>query len=280
VNDLRSAGNSTWRLDLSSLPIAEIKRLAGNPGEAGEEFILALAEDRRAGVREIYHRLKRARDNMAAEMQRLAKMFLYEKRLAASGHCPVAGVDEAGRGPLAGPVVAAAVILPGDVCLPGLNDSKKLTPARREALAEKIKEVALAWAVGISTVEEIYRENIHQASMTAMRRAVSGLKIKPAYLLVDGFRIERLELPQLAIVGGDGLSASIAAASILAKVNRDHLMDSYHEIYPEYGFNKHKGYATPEHLSALARFGPCPIHRAGYRPVKDLLEAGPHDDTA
>jgi len=267
-------------LDLSSLSIAEIKRLAGNPGKAGEEFILAMAEDRRAGVREIYRRLKRAEDAMAAEMQRLAKMFLYEKDLKAGGHYPVAGVDEAGRGPLAGPVVAAAVILPGEICLPGLNDSKKLSPARREALAGKIKESALAWAVGISTVEEIYRENIHRASLTAMRRAVSGLKIKPAYLLVDGFRIEQLELPQLALVGGDGLSASIAAASILAKVNRDHLMDSYHGIYPEYGFNKHKGYATPEHLSALARFGPCPIHRAGYRPVKDLLEASPRDDMA
>ncbi|OPY58192.1 MAG: Ribonuclease HII [Pelotomaculum sp. PtaU1.Bin035] len=258
-------------MDLSGLSIAEIRKLANSPKGAEEELILAMAGDRRAGVREIYKRLKREEIALAAEMRRLAKMFYYEDDLRAGGHHPLAGVDEAGRGPLAGPVVAAAVILPGRARLLDLNDSKKLTPMKREVLAGQIKEVALAWAVGVSSVEEIYSENIHHAGLTAMRRAVLELKIKPAYVLVDGFRIEQLELPQMALAGGDGLSASIAAASILAKVYRDHLMDSYHERYPEYGFDRHKGYATPEHLSALARFGPCPVHRAGYRPVKDLL---------
>lgn len=256
-------------MEISSLSIAEIKELANGPMGAGEEFVLAMAKDQRIGVREIYRKLKKAESAAIAETRRLAKLFVYEDDLRANGYHPVAGVDEAGRGPLAGPVVAAAVILPEKVHLPDLNDSKKLTPQKRELLAGQIKKIALAWAVGISTVEEIYTQNIHHAGLTAMRRAVAGLKVKPAYVLVDGFRIEKLEIPQMPIVGGDGLSASIAAGSILAKVERDHIMDSYHELYPEYGFNRHKGYATPEHLKALARLGPCPIHRAGFRPVVD-----------
>jgi len=258
-------------LELSGLSIAKIKEIAKSSAGSGEEFIFALAKDQRIGVREIYRKLKKAESAAAAEAQRLAKLFIYEDDLRANGYNPVAGVDEAGRGPLAGPVVAAAVILPERTYLPDLNDSKKLTPNKRELLAEQIKKLALAWAVGISTVEEIYRQNIHHASLTAMRRAVMRLKVKPAYVLVDGFRIEKLEIPQMPITGGDGLSASIAAGSILAKVERDHIMDSYHESYPEYGFNRHKGYATPEHLNALARLGPCPIHRAGFRPVADSI---------
>jgi ribonuclease HII len=181
-------------------------------------------------------------------------------------------VDEAGRGPLAGPVVAAAVIFPGAVRLKDLNDSKKLTAAKRETLAGQIKESALSWAIGMSTVEEIYKDNIHQAGLTAMRRAVLGLKTKPGFVLVDGFKISGINLPQLPLIGGDGLSASIAAASILAKVERDRIMDNYDQIYPQYGFSHHKGYATPEHLSALKLYGPCPIHRAGFQPIKDMTE--------
>lgn len=257
-------------MDLSSLSIAAIKILAGRPEVASEEFMLAMARDRRAGVREIYHKLKKAEIKATAEAQRLAQMFLYENDLRAGGHHPVAGVDEAGRGPLAGPVVAAAVILPERAALPGLNDSKKLTPRKRELLARQIKEQALAWAVGLATVEEINRDNIHQASLAAMRRAVAALNVEPAYILVDGFRITQLNVPQLPLAGGDGLSASIAAASILAKVERDRMMDAYHEAYPEYGFHRHKGYGTAEHLKALAGLGPCPLHRAGFRPVKEL----------
>lgn len=260
-------------MDLSGLSVAEVKKLACDPGGVAEELLHAMADDSRAGVREIYRRLKRAQVALEAEKKRLAKMFLYEEDLWTRGHAPVAGVDEAGRGPLAGPVVAAAVILPEKARLFDLNDSKKLTAAKREALAGQIKNVALAWAIGVSTVEEIYDENIHQAGLTAMRRAVLGLNKIPAYVLVDGFKISGLAQPQMPLVGGDGLSASIAAASILAKVTRDHLMDSYHQRYPEYGFDRHKGYGTPDHLSALARFGPCPIHRAGFQPVKELLES-------
>ncbi len=258
-------------MNISSLNISEIRKLANDPTGVAENFMAALSSDNRSGVREIYLRLRRAENAKAVEMRRLQKMFLYEEDLAAKGLCPVAGVDEAGRGPLAGPVAAAAVILPIDVRLVYLNDSKKLTAAKREVLAEQIKKAALGWAVGMSSVDEIFRNNIHQASLEAMRRAIRALPAKPAYVLVDGFRINRLDCPQLPLVGGDGISASIAAASILAKVARDSIMDSYHEQYPEYGFNQHKGYATPDHLSALARYGPSPIHRTGYRPVQECL---------
>lgn len=259
-------------MELSGLSVAEIKRLAITPGEVAPELLEAMADDPRAGVREIHRRLMRARALLEAEEKRLAKMFLYEEDFRSRRISPVAGADEAGRGPLAGPVVAAAVILPDKVQLTDLNDSKKLTAAKREALAGQIKKVALAWAIGMSTVQEIYNLNIHQAGLLALRRAVLELKIRPAYVLVDGFEIPGLDLPQLPLVGGDGLSASIAAASILAKVARDYLMDSYHQSYPQYGFDRHKGYGTPEHLRALACHGPCPIHRAGFQPVKDLLE--------
>lgn len=258
-------------MDISKLTIGQIKTIAGSPAGADPAFRQALSADNRAGVREIYMKLLRAEKTMELEMKRLAKLFLYEEDLKARGYRPVAGVDEAGRGPLAGPVVAAAVILPDDAVLVNLNDSKKLTSARREFLAGRIKEVALAWSVGVSSVEEIFQENIHQAGLKAMRRAVAGLAVKPAHVLVDGFKIDRLEYPQTPIVDGDGLSASIAAASILAKVARDRMMDSFHELYPQYGFDRHKGYGTPEHLKALAAYGPCPIHRAGYRPVQECL---------
>lgn len=258
------------RLDISGLSIAKIKELVRNSRNYSEEFILALAGDPRVGVQEIYRRWQKAESAAAAETQRLAKLFAYEDDLRVKGYHPVAGVDEAGRGPLAGPVVAAAVILSRDCYLPGLNDSKKLSPSKRELLAGQIKKLAVAWAVGISTIEEIYRCNIHQAGLTAMQRAVMKLTVRPAHVLADGFYIKRLKIPQTPIVGGDGLSASIAAGSILAKVERDRLMDAYHESYPQYGFNRHKGYGTPEHLHALARWGPCPIHRAGFRPVSDV----------
>lgn len=259
-------------MEISNLTVDQIKKLAGGPEGASLEFRQALSADQRAGVCEIYRKLLRADSVMALEMKRLAKMFLYEEDLKARGYHPIAGVDEAGRGPLAGPVVAAAVILPNGSALVSLNDSKKLTPARREILADQIKKSALAWSVGISSVEEIFHENIHQAGLKAMRRAVAGLSVKPAHVLVDGFKIDRLEYPQTPIIAGDGLSASIAAASILAKVTRDLMMDSFHKLYPQYGFDRHKGYGTPEHLKALSVYGPCPIHRAGYRPVQECLQ--------
>ncbi len=208
---------------------------------------------------------------MKKENDRLDHLHLYEKRLASLGVEAVAGVDEAGRGPLAGPVAAAAVILPAGVRIYELNDSKRLSAAKRKALALQIKKISVAWAVGMSTVEEIDKLNIYHASVLAMRRALADLGVVPGHVLVDGFGIPELHLPQTGITGGDGKSASIAAASILAKVARDELMESAHIMYPRYGFDRHKGYATPGHVQALRRYGPCPLHRRGFAPVRELL---------
>ena len=182
----------------------------------------------------------------------------------------VCGVDEAGRGPLAGPVVAAAVILDPLRPIDGLNDSKKLSSKRREVLAIAIRERALAWAVAEASVEEIDRINILQASFLAMRRAVEGLTLRPEKALIDGNRCPALDCPTEAIVGGDGKVASIAAASILAKTVRDAGMLVLHADYPMYGFDRHMGYPTAFHLQALREHGPSPVHRRSYAPVAQL----------
>ena len=182
----------------------------------------------------------------------------------------VCGVDEAGRGPLAGPVVAGAVILDPDRPIDGLNDSKKLSAKRREVLAVEIRAKALAWAVAEASVEEIDRLNILQASLLAMRRAVDGLALKPERALIDGNRCPCLACPVRAIVGGDGKIASIAAASILAKTVRVAAIRSLHTRYPMYGFDRHMGYPTTLHLQSLRTHGPCPAHRHSYAPVAQL----------
>jgi len=181
------------------------------------------------------------------------------------------GVDEAGRGPLAGSVVAAAVILDPARPIAGLNDSKKLSARRREALALAIRDSALAWAIAEASVEEIDRINILQASLLAMRRAVEALSIAPSEALIDGNRCPQLDCPARAIVGGDGKVASIAAASILAKTHRDAQMLELHALYPQYGFDRHMGYPTAAHLAALQAHGVSPVHRRSYAPVARLL---------
>ncbi len=185
----------------------------------------------------------------------------------------VAGVDEAGRGPLAGPVVAAAVVLAPGRPIDGLADSKKLSPARREALARIIREQAAAWALGRAEVKEIDRLNVLQAAMLAMKRAVEALDPPPERVLVDGNRLPVLAMPAEAIVGGDARVAAISAASILAKVARDREMIALDARYPGYGFARHKGYGTREHLEALKRLGPSPVHRRSFAPVRELIVA-------
>lgn len=180
----------------------------------------------------------------------------------------VCGIDEAGRGPLAGPVVAAAVILDPDRFIAGLNDSKKLSAAKREALAPEIREKAIAWCVAEASVEEIDTMNILQATLLAMRRAVAGLGVQPASARVDGNSNPRLAIPTEMIIEGDGKIAAIAAASILAKTARDAMMVALHARFPEYGFDRHMGYATADHLGALRRIGPCAVHRKSYAPVR------------
>ncbi|BEQ14336.1 ribonuclease HII [Desulfoferula mesophila] len=193
-----------------------------------------------------------------------------ERQLSRSGYSLVAGVDEVGRGPLAGPVVAAAVILPPRWSVQGVNDSKRLDHQRRRTLAQAIKQEAVAWAVAGVAPQEIDRINIHQASLLAMRRAVDALAPSPDYLLVDGRFVLDMDLPQEAVVGGDASCTAVAAASILAKEERDALMRAMHQIWPQYNFAANKGYGTAEHRRALTECGPCPLHRRSYAPVAQL----------
>lgn len=183
----------------------------------------------------------------------------------------IAGVDEAGRGPLAGPVSAAAVVLDPDRPIDGLDDSKRLAPRRREILELEIRDKALAWAVAFASVEEIDRINVLQATLLAMRRAVEALGLAPQLALVDGNRCPRLACAAEAVIGGDGLVPVIGAASILAKVARDREMLLLDACHPGYGFARHKGYPTRDHMDALHRLGPCEQHRRSFRPVRELL---------
>lgn len=199
--------------------------------------------------------------------------FSVPEQVALSWDVPglIAGVDEAGRGPLAGPVVAAAVILDERHPIQGLADSKKLTALRRERLFDEIRAKALCCSIAEASVEEIDRLNILQATLLAMRRAVAGLRLKPNKVLVDGNRLPTLEVLAEAVVGGDALVPAISAASILAKVHRDRWCLSLDQQYPQYGFAQHKGYGTAAHLAALRAHGPCVQHRTSFRPVAELL---------
>ena len=187
-----------------------------------------------------------------------------ENEIFAEGYGTLCGVDEAGRGPLAGPVYAAAVILPRGLVIPGLDDSKKLTEKKREALFDQICEQALDYSIAFATVEEIEERNILGATMLAMNRAIAGLKTRPDLALIDGNRNKGIETPSRCVVKGDACCADIAAASILAKVSRDRVMLQLAEQYPEYHFEQHKGYGTAQHYEALRRFGPSPVHRPSF----------------
>lgn len=197
--------------------------------------------------------------------------FSIERSLLRQGYSLVAGTDEAGRGPLAGPVVAAAVILPVSCRYAQFQDSKKLTARRRSELHAVLVEMGALVGVGVVSAAEIDSLNILQASLLAMRKAVADLPVVPDFLLVDGKFTVPVSLPQQALVRGESRSASIAAASIVAKVTRDELMDQYHQEYPRYNFSGHKGYPTAEHRRIIALIGPCPIHRQSFRPVRECL---------
>ena len=196
--------------------------------------------------------------------------YEFEKAAALSGFSCICGVDEAGRGPLAGPVCAAAVILPEGAVIEGLDDSKKLTEKKRERLYDIIKQTAVAYSVAYGTLEEIETVNILEATYLAMNRAIEGLTVKPDFALIDGNRIPRgIKIPCETVVKGDSRSMSVAAASVLAKVTRDRLMLEYDKKYPEYNFKKHKGYGTKEHTELIKQYGPCEIHRLSF--LKNIL---------
>ena len=235
-----------------------IKKCDSSLGE-GEKSILS--QDPREGVRKLYQQCCRLESLADKERLRLKHLRIYEDDANRQGFNLIAGVDEAGRGPLAGPVVAAAVIMPKGLDITGIDDSKKLSPAKREKLSREIKEQALCWSVGISSVQEIDSINILRASLLAMQRAVTALKLVPDYILVDALTIPGLKTPQLPIIKGDGKSISIAAASIIAKVTRDKMMETIDREFPNYGFARHKGYGTADHLDALKKHGLCPLHR-------------------
>lgn len=253
------------RNDLKRLSLNEIKRRLLATDAPDPALLEILGNDRRAGARKLYQQLLRRLARERQEADRLWTLYRYERDLESAGRGPVAGVDEAGRGPLAGPVVAAVVIISGDRIIPELNDSKQLTGPARLRTARRIREVARAWGIGMADVGEIDRINILQASLLAMRRALAILDASPGWVLVDGsFKIPAYHGGQTALVGGDRVSASVAAASILAKFYRDRLMERSHRQYPQYGFHRHKGYGTAEHYQALARYGPCPMHRLSF----------------
>ncbi|HJV64653.1 MAG TPA: ribonuclease HII [Geomonas sp.] len=207
-------------------------------------------------------------------------MLAHEGQALRRGYRQVAGVDEAGRGPLAGPVVAAAVILPVGLILPEVNDSKQLTAEKREELFGLIHREAVAVGVGIGDHDLIDRINILQATLSAMREAVESLKITPDFLLIDGISNIPMNIPQRTVKQGDSLSLSIAAASIIAKVTRDRLMMEYDALYPGYGFASHKGYAAASHMAAIAQLGPSPIHRKTFSGVKEHLPSQPNGPAA
>lgn len=239
--------------------IAEIKREIEAAGDDLTEVLATYEADPRKGVQNLIRKAMQQREKLQQERNRLQQMWKYEKQYQ---ECQtICGIDEAGRGPLAGPVVAGAVILPRDCEILYLNDSKKLSETRREQLYEEIQDKAVAWAVGIVSQERIDEINILQATYEAMRQAIQQLEVIPDLLLVDAVHIPDISQKQVGIIKGDAKSVSIAAASIMAKVTRDRLMAEMDAVYPEYGFAGHKGYGSQAHIAAIRQYGPCPIHR-------------------
>lgn len=234
-----------------------------------------LQTDNRSGVQKLLLLYQRRIEKEVQEQKRLAKMYTYEREKLNMGYRLIAGIDEAGRGPLAGPVVAAAVILHPDQSIIGLNDSKKLSPEQREKLRKEIEQSAIAIGVGMVDASEIDRINILQATYQAMRLAIQACSPQPECLLVDAVHIPALEIEQTSLVKGDQLSQSIAAASIIAKTTRDQWMcEQAAEAYPKYCFDQHMGYGTPLHLELLKKYGPSPIHRYSFAPVRQYAQKG------
>jgi len=258
-------------------PIPELKALfVDRARRVPRGLVEALETDQRQGAQHLARRIRARWRSNRSEGQRLHSLLRFEIELWAEGYSFVAGVDEAGMAPLAGPVVAGAVILPRNYKLRGLNDSKKILDAEtREELAKQIKHDAVCWSFGFAEVEEIDRINIYHAGLLAMQRAFQGLSCVPDFVLVDARRIPNCPSPQRGIIRGDALSASIAAASIIAKTTRDAYMLEQDRTYAGYGFASHKGYPTPEHCRALKELGALPIHRRSFARVREVLGLDP-----
>jgi len=258
-------------MKVSNLSIQEIRRqFLHQQQPVTAQFLNKLGRDPRQGVRKLREILKKRYEQERAERLRLQNMLNFERVLWRSGVRAVAGVDEVGVGPLAGPVVAAAVIFPPETEIAGINDSKQLEPDQRDKLTSKIRASATAIGVASAEVGEIDHLNIYQAALLAMRRAIEALPLTPEHVLVDARVIPGISIPQNSFNKGDGINFSIAAASIIAKTHRDRLMEDLDKEYPGYGFAQHKGYATPEHQHAIRELGPCPIHRLSFQFIREL----------
>ncbi|MCO7126010.1 ribonuclease HII [Sporolactobacillus shoreicorticis] len=247
--------------------IAEIKERLSEKNELSEQEMQLLKSDARIGVRRLLRKWEERKAYFQKLIVKYHQMNRFEDELKNEGARCIAGIDEAGRGPLAGPVVAACVVLKSDAMIPGINDSKQLSVGKREYLYERICESADAFGVGIVSAHEIDKINIYQAAKKAMILAIEKMDRVPDHLLIDAMELP-LDIPQTSLIKGDARSNSIAAASILAKVTRDRLMCDLDRIYPGYDFSKHKGYGTQAHLQAIERLGTCPEHRMTFAPLK------------
>lgn len=244
------------------LTLSQMDDTLKNAGDRLSDYLKAFREDVRPGARRLVEKYQKAMDKLEAEKKRIVKMMEYERRYADYEY--IAGIDEVGRGPLAGPVVTCAVILPKDCDILYINDSKQLTQKKREELYEEITAKAISYGIGISSPQRIDEINILQANYEAMRQSIKNLSVIPDILLNDAVTIPEVRIPQVPIIKGDTKSISIAAASIIAKVHRDRLMVEYDKQYPGYGFASNKGYGSEEHVQAIKKLGPSPIHRKSF----------------
>ena len=251
--------------------ISHIKELLSSIHSMEDPMFQQLSLDMRKGVQTALKSCQKRIEKEQKRAEHFIEMQYYERLAYKEGASFIAGVDEVGRGPLAGPVVAAAVILPKNIEDLGFDDSKKLSASKREEIYRLIQEKAIAIGIGIVDADIIDQVNIYQASRLAMQQAVSELKIQPDYLLIDAMKID-VNTPQIGIIKGDAKSISIAAASIVAKQVRDQMMQEFDELYPGYDFSNNAGYGTPKHLEGLKSKGICPIHRKTFAPIKDYLE--------
>ena len=251
--------------------IKEIKEQLANIQRLDDPLLAELEQDSRSGVIQAIAKRKRELQKQVDEDLRLEKMLAYEKELYAQGIDLIAGVDEVGRGPLAGPVVAAAVILPKACKIPGLNDSKKIPKSKHKEIYEAVLQNAIAIGIGVKANQVIDQVNIYEATKLAMMEAIGQLEPQPQHLLIDAMRLD-LPIPQTSIIKGDANSLSIAAASIVAKVTRDQMMEEFDKEYPGYDFAQNAGYGTAKHLAGLDKLGVTPIHRRSFEPIKSMCE--------
>ncbi len=259
--------------DMQRLSLTEIKHILYSSEDKQRQRIIRLLEkDRRTGAKRLITSFNASRKKSEKFEKEFRQLCSFEEKLRCRGFTNIAGVDEAGRGAFAGPLVAAAVILPPDFFLPGLRESKQLLPGIREEFYEEITDNACDWHVEIITPSYIDRKGLHKANLYVLEKAVLNLSKTPDYVLSDGFSLYNLRLPRTSLIAGDRLSVSIAAASIVAKIERDRLMVSYSKEFSDYGFENHKGYGTKEHFKALQKFGPSPIHRLSFKPVRECIE--------